>query len=250
MLDFNSKTLMRGEFGTRLNAAIDAGIVARESAKPKRDYLGASYLGDQCLRAIQYNYTNTPKDEGKDFDGQAHRRFERGHTGEDMAAGWLRAAGLDLKTHGKDGKQFGFADGGERFRGHCDGVVCGGPDEFGPFPYLWEHKSLGPKSWKEVSAKGVQKAKPTYYGQMMLYQFYLGLTEQPALFTATNADTMELYHERVAFDGGEAQRLIDRAVQVITATEAGETLPRAANEPDSFTCKWCPFAARCWSDEA
>lgn len=247
MIDFNSKTLLRGEFGQKLNAHIDAGIVARESAKPCREYLGASYLGGPCLRAIQYEFTHTPKDEGKDFDGQAYRRFERGHVGEDMAAGWLRAAGLDLRTHGKDGRQFGFADGGERFKGHIDGVVCDGPADLGPFPYLWEHKSLGPKTWKEVQSKGVRKAKPVYYGQMQIYMSYLNMTDQPALFTCTNADTMELHHERVEFDGGEAQRLIDRAVQVITATDAGEVLPRCAASEDSFDCKFCAWKGRCWA---
>ena len=48
-------------------------------------------------------------------------------------------------------------------------------------------------------------AKPIYAAQIALYQAYLGLTEAPALFTAINKDTCELWHELVPFDGALAQ---------------------------------------------
>lgn len=81
---------------------------------------------------------------------------------------------------------------------------------------------------------------------MAIYQAYLGLHEQPALFTAVNADTMEIYAERVPFDAALAQRMSDRAVKVITATEAGELLPRAFVDPTHFECRMCPWQDRCW----
>ena len=55
---------------------------------------------------------------------------------------------------------------------------------------------------------------------MAIYQAYLELHEHPAIFTALNADTMEVYTELVPFDAALAQRMSDRAVKVITATEA------------------------------
>lgn len=52
----------------------------------------------------------------------------------------------------------------------------------------------------------------------------------PALFTAINKDTAELHHELVPFNASLAQRMSDRAVKVITASEAGELLPRMTND--------------------
>ena len=73
------------------------------------------------------------------------------------------------------------------------------------------------------------------------------LHEHPALFTAVNADTMEIYAELIPFDAGLAQRMSDRAVKVIQATEAGELLPRSFAQSSHFECKFCAWAERCWN---
>jgi hypothetical protein len=70
------------------------------------------------------------------------------------------------------------------------------------------------------------------------------------LFTAINKDTQEIWSELVPFDGGLAQRMSDRAVRVIRATEVGEQLPRIATEPGYYECKYCAWANRCWSASA
>jgi len=53
----------------------------------------------------------------------------------------------------------------------------------------------------------------------------------------------------VPFDAALAQRMSDRAVKVIQATEAGELLPRVASEPSFYECKYCAWARRCWSEQ-
>jgi hypothetical protein len=50
----------------------------------------------------------------------------------------------------------------------------------------------------------------------------------------------------VPFDGGLAQRMSDRAVKVITATEAGELLPRSFTDSTHFECRMCAWQDRCW----
>jgi hypothetical protein len=57
-------------------------------------------------------------------------------------------------------------------------------------------------------------SKPIYHAQVVLYQAYLELHENPAVFTAVNADTMEIYTELVPFDAALAQRMSDRALKV------------------------------------
>ena len=115
------------------------------------------------------------------------------------------------------------------------------------FPALWENKALNAKTWAKVRDHGVRKVMPVYHAQVVLYQFHLGLTDHPAVFTFVNADTMEIGVELVDFDPLECQRLIDRAVRVIQATDAHEQLPRIAGEPDHFACRFCSYAQRCWS---
>ena len=92
MLDFNPRPSM----ADRVNALVDAALEAERAATPPRDYLGGSRLGHACERALQFEFTATPKDEGEEFTGRSLRIFAIGHALEDLAIRWLRAAGLTL----------------------------------------------------------------------------------------------------------------------------------------------------------
>ncbi|UFN49211.1 hypothetical protein LPC08_00765 [Roseomonas sp. OT10] len=252
MLDFNS----RSQTSAHVNAAIDAALVAANQATPPRNYLGGSRLGHTCERALQFEFVKAPKDEGADFDGRLLRIFGIGHALEDVAVAWLRGAGFDLYTRrggGEHGEQFGFSVAGGRIRGHVDGVFAGGPAVPGmAFPALWECKTMNAKAWRETSSKGVAAAKPIYAAQIAVYQAYMdasvpGVADNPALFTAINKDTAELHHELVPFNAELAQRMSDRAVRILAATDAGELLPRLAAQADHFECRFCPWAKRCWA---
>ncbi len=249
MLDFNHNatkpTTAAGDLTESINRLIDTALQAEDARRQKRDYLGASRIGEPCLRQTQYERQDIEPDDGKRKDGKTLRILQAGHLFEDMTARELKLAGFDLKTHDKGGEQFGFSVGGGQIRGHIDGVLCGGPVTM-LYPALWEHKALGQKSWNEVVKKGVTAAKPVYAAQITMYQAYMDLTEAPALFTARNRDTQQLYHEVVPFDSALAQRMSDRAVQILEATKAGELLPRIAGNPSYFQCRWCDFAERCW----
>jgi hypothetical protein len=50
----------------------------------------------------------------------------------------------------------------------------------------------------------------------------------------------------VPFDADLAQRMSDRGVRILQATDAGELLPRIAQNRDFFECRFCPWAERCW----
>jgi len=252
MLDFNH----RPGISERINAGVDAALEAERAATPPRDYLGGSRLGHPCERALQFEFAGAPKDEGLDFSGRVLRIFAIGHQLEDLAIRWLRAAGLDLYTrkgNRPDGEQFGFSVAGGRIRGHVDGIVAEAPAALGlRTPALWECKTMNAKNWRETVAKGVTVAKPVYAAQIALYQAYMeatvpGISTAPALFTAINKDTAEIHHELVPFDADLAQRMSDRGVRILRATDAGELLPRIAANRDFFECRFCPWAERCWS---
>ena len=251
MLDFNH----RATCAEQINAIIDAALETERGAASARTYLGGSRLGVPCERALQFEFTGAPKDEGSHFKGQTLRSFDIGHALEVLAIRWLRATGIDLYTrkgNRSDGEQFGFAVAGGRIRGHVDGIIASAPGAIGlAVPALWECKTMNAKNWRETAAKGVVVAKPVYAAQIALYQAYMeaqvpGISQSPALFTAINKDTAELHHELVPFDAALAQRMSDRGVRILQATDAGELLPRIATSRDFHECRMCAWADRCW----
>lgn len=241
MIDFNSASSIPGQ----VTSLVDAGLQRQRASQSPRDYLGASRLGVSCERALQYELAKAPVDAGRETDGRILRIFERGHVMEDCMVDWLRAAGFDLRTRRANGEQFGFSAIDGRLQGHIDGVIVGGPEGFG-YPALWETKCLGSKSWRDLQKNGVAVSKPIYHAQVVLYQAYLQLHEHPAIFTAINADSMEIYTELVPFDAALAQRMSDRGLRVISATQAGELLPRAYQDQTHFECRMCSWQDRCW----
>ena len=241
MLDFNSTASLSG----RLTALIDVGIQAEKDKEEGRKYLGASRLGVACERALQYEYAQVPVDYGREIDGRLCRIFKRGHVTEDCMATWLRDAGFDVRTADHAGAQFGFSVLDGRLQGHVDGVIVRGPSSFA-YPCLWENKCLGAKSWRDLEKNRLAIAKPIYAVQVAVYQAYLQLHEHPALFTAVNADTMDIYAELVPFNAALAQQMSDRAAKVIRATGAGELLPRSFSDKTHFECRVCGWQDRCW----
>jgi len=245
MLDLNHRSV-----NERMNYLLDEGIKKENSFQPERTYLGGSRLGHPCERALQFEYFHAKKDPDKEFKGQTLRIFNVGHSLEDLAVRWIRQAGFDLRNEKPTGnmhpEQFGFSTANGRIKGHIDGVFCGGPDCI-QYPALWECKTMQAKKWKECVKDGVAKAFPIYAAQIAIYQAYMDLTENPAIFTSINKDTEELYFEAVPFDAALAQRISDKGVRILQACDAGNLLPRIANSQDHFECKWCFYTSRCWS---
>ncbi|WP_212111476.1 hypothetical protein [Bartonella queenslandensis] len=246
MLDFNH----RPNFTERVSELIDQALCAEHKALSERDYLGASRLGENCSRKLQYQYTNAPKDE--DFSGRTLRIFAAGHLFEDLAIRWLRLASFAFFTEKSRGGQFGFSVADGRIHDHVDGIINGAPEALGlTFPMLWECKSLNAKSWKDTVKRSVVKSKPVYAAQMATYQTYMegsvpNISKNPALFTAINKDTAELHFELVPFDASLAQNFSDRAVTILKATEADELLPRHTTDHEHFECRVCAYRNRCW----
>ncbi|WP_394538781.1 PD-(D/E)XK nuclease family protein [Lysobacter enzymogenes] len=241
MLDFNSH-----DVSEHLGSLIDVALERSAAAESARSYLGASSLGEECSRRLQFQFFDTPKDIGRHIPGRVLRVFKRGHRMEDWMAEWLRLAGFELRTHTDAGAQFGFKAADGRVAGHADGIIVAGPDSF-RYPMLWENKAVGTKTFRDLQKKRLAASRPVYAAQVALYQAYLDLHEHPALFTAVCADDMAIYAERVVFDRGLAQRASDRAVEILRACDAGEALPRISTTPTHYTCRSCPWQDRCWS---
>lgn len=236
-----------------VNALIDRALQEQRAQQTERDYLGASRLGVACSRALQYEYQHIPRD--TPLSGKSLRIFEMGHALEEMALNWLTAAGFEIFTRRPNSEPFGFSVAQGRIRGHVDGIIHTVPPEMEMrTPALWECKSMNAKSWKQTVEKGVRIARPVYAVQMATYQAYMegtipDISKNPALFTAVNKDTSEIWHELVPFDSSLAQQASDKGVNILRATDAGETLPRLSKDPEHFECRFCDWKNHCWQGD-
>lgn len=241
MLDLNRSNLSASDVNTAINAALDNAALT-EQREERRTYLGASGIGSECLRKVQYDWQCDST-----HPARTKRIFSRGHMFEEITVKAMAGAGFRMER-GTPATGFSVADG--LFKGHCDGIIMAGPDIEGlKFPCLWEHKAIGASGWRKLEKDGIEKAYPQYYAQVQIYMAYLGLDENPALFTAVNSDNCEILHIPVPFNAEAAQSWSDRAVTVIRATQAGELLGRITDKPTDWRCRMCSHKERCWAQD-
>lgn len=233
VLDFNRPYLSSQSINQSINDLIER---SEPPSVNDRQYLGASSIGDECLRKTQYTWFCDPA-----FLSLTKDIFARGHFFEDITRKHLIAAGFKFAPT----ERLGFEAFDGNFRGHADGIIEAGPAAL-EYPCLWENKCLKDKGWKAVERDGLVGLYAKYAAQVAVYQAYLDVTD-PALFTVINADTCERLFFTVPFDAQLAQEMRDRAVTVIEASRAGELLPRAYDSPDDWHCRLCPHRERCWS---
>jgi hypothetical protein len=237
-LNLNRASLSLEPVNVAVNDAIER--AAATKAELPRPYLGASIVGHECLRRIQFDWWCKPT-----LAARVRDIFDRGHYFEDVARQRLIAAGFKFAPP----EALAFTAVGGALRGHADGIVIAGPNPldgaYFNYPFLWEHKCVSAKNWRAIERDGLEKAFQQYSAQVSMYQAYCDVTN-PALFTVTNADTCERLHLWVPFNAERAQEWSDRAVYVIEATRSGELLPRAFDSPEDWHCRVCPHKERCW----
>ena len=237
MLNLNRANLSIEPINGAINDAIER--AAATAAELPRPYLGASIIGYECARRIQFDWWCKPE-----LAVRTREIFDRGHYFEERTRRHLIAAGFKFAPP----EALAFSAAGGTLRGHADGIIIHGPNLLGAyliFPAIWEHKALNAHGWRDVERDGLGKRHAHYLAQVALYQAYLNVTN-PALFTITNADSCERLHFFVPFDAERAQLWSDRAVNIIEATRAGELLPRAYDKPTDWHCRMCPHKERCW----
>ena len=227
---------------------IDKAMQKKNSDQPRRQYLGASRIGEECSRRLAYEYHMTPKDEDAGFKGNTLRIFDMGHDGEERMAEYIKLAGFELQTHTADGRQIAISDADGKFKGHLDGVIHGGPAIAGlKYPCLWENKALGDKSWKDAVKNGIKEAKKVYYAQVQVYMGYHGLDS--CMFTCLNRDTGEIHVEIIPFDSRDCQDYVDKVVTIVSSSSPDD-LPRPFSGADDFRCKFCDYKRLCWNRPA
>ncbi|MEI6207317.1 MAG: hypothetical protein WCP20_11075 [Desulfuromonadales bacterium] len=237
MLDFNSRSALTD----RLNYLIDNAISATAAESQSRNYLGASVIGHVCERHVQFHYMAAMGEVTRPMPApRILRIFDRGNMYEERVRQWLKQAGF---LFGRTSKGKSFSDFDGQFSGHVDGVITGWKQQGVvcpvELPALWENKCLGSKGWKKLEDDKLKKYSSTYFAQVQIYMYYLGL--ERCLFTAINADTMDIYHELVPYDVFECELYRARVQAIMT----GQAMQKISNDPSYYICKMCDFIGAC-----
>lgn len=215
------------------------------NTKERRDYLGASLIGNECSRQIWYEYVGAEK---ADFEAETLWNFERGHREEDILIDRLRLVpGIEIWTKDNDGKQYGFSDLDGKFRGHVDGFVRGllqAPKTV----HVLEIKSSGHKKFGEFKKSkekfgdklALKNWNMNYWVQAQIYMLEFKLERHYTIVGLAGCTDMESC--RTEFDRDIALHYKDRANMIINS----KTPPsRISEKSDYFQCKWCSFAKVC-----
>jgi hypothetical protein len=235
-INLNRAILSLNPINVVINNVIEQASLAKHAGDHPRGYLGASLIGDECSRKIQFEWMA-----GSTFPARVRSIFARGHYFEAESRQQLIDAGFKFAPT----ETLGFITAGGLLAGHADGVVVYVPPGIElALPAIWECKGLNVKNFCAVERDGLGKVFPKYAAQIALYQAFLDVTN-PALATIVNADNCERLHFTVPFDPRLAQEASDRAVTIIEATRAGELLPRFDPGCEDFRCRMCSHRERC-----
>lgn len=221
----------------RLNELVAKAMAARP--QPPRRYLGASIVGHECLRQVQYRWWCSVE-----IPSRVRLIFERGHLLETVVKAQLEMIGFVFAP--SEALEFEAFDG--ILQGHADGVVIAAPKIPGLYlatPCVWENKAVNAKNFRAVDNRGFFSVFPHYGVQVALYQKFLGKLNA-ALVTIVNSDSGDVLHFQQPYDAELADRAVENARLIIEATRRGELLPRAYGDPCDWRCEVCPFKRRCW----
>lgn len=217
--------------------AIYAWHEARAAKDKPRQYLGASVIGRECLRAIWYGYRQAFT---VTFEGQTLRIFQTGHLFEPRIGGELQAIGVKFRPVDEDtGEQFRWSTHGGHFSGAVDGLAKGFP-EAPKSDCVTEFKSLNDKSFKDLAKKGCEASKPQYWQQAHVNGHMMGI-DRVALI-AVNKNDDSLFFEWIHVDKDVAAGVLAKAKQII---EAAEPPARISDDPAFYLCGWCEFKELC-----
>jgi len=221
--------------------------IQEKQDRSRRNYLGASLIGNDCPRQIWYEYNGYDR---PDFEASTLLLFDDGHRTEDLTAERLRLVdGVELITHGPDGKQLGFVHG--KLKGHLDGMIRGliqAPKKW----HVWECKSSGHKKFTEFVRLRKQDEKNALKNWNMNYfvqaQLYMHFFNTDRHYTTVALGGGRDYDScRTEYDMAVALKYIDRAEKIINAIEPPV---RISEKPDFFQCRWCSFKDICHDENA
>ncbi|MGL5734039.1 MAG: hypothetical protein ACRCYS_04155 [Beijerinckiaceae bacterium] len=267
-------------------AIIDKAVVNASREEP-RGYLGASQLGDRCVRKLWYAFHWAYQEKHL---GRTLRLFNRGHEEEGRFVRFLRLAGAEVRDYsqrlcyhsGSDSyatfdwdeelpeDPINFVDdvsddplhvkraaalgqgvkqwGFVDIDGHFAGNCDGKIRWEGVLPDGWGLAEFKTHNDKSFKALTAKGVLTSKPTHYVQMQVYMHYLGLPwALYMAVNKDNDELYLEIVYYKAELALSYVDRARGIIYAKDAP---PRLTNDPSWFECRYCPNREICHYEDS
>tara|TARA_R110002033_G_scaffold139098_6_gene178299 strand:+ start:1242 stop:2099 length:858 start_codon:yes stop_codon:yes gene_type:complete len=229
--------------GDKLVENIYNAYEAEEKNKTNKLYLGrlgSSYIGNECIRQIWFNWRAFSTENIK---GRILRLFETGHLQEERIIVDLRRAGYSVYDKTPDGYQYEGIDDTGHFITKLDGVIKG--IEYSnklhiDQPHILEIKTHNRSSYNAVVKHGVNKSKPTHYSQVQISMKLKSISA--AVYIAVCKDDERIYCEIIKEDSKEQDKLAMRIKSIIEATLRPAGI---SDNASAVACKFCSFKEVC-----
>jgi len=216
---------------------IYAGIKKLSDRAMRLSRLGASGIGEECLRKIWMDWRGY---DSVEFEGRMLRLFGTGNLQEDRIVSDLKNAGYSVYEKDSNGEQFTFTDKTGHFVVKTDGVIKGVPSAENT-PHVLEIKTHNKKSFEELEKKGVVISKPMHYYQVQAGMLFSGI--ERGLYLALNKDNEQFYVRRIKPDAHTQSDILKRIDTLVNA----EIRPARIGESDeAYPCRWCDFKEVCF----
>src|SRR5829696_1502983 len=149
-LNLNRANLSLDPLNVAINAVVESASLAKHASDAPREYLGASLVGHECPRAVQFEWMT-----GSSFPARVRSIFERGHYFEIESRAQLVEAGFVFEP---SLERLGFIAADGLMAGHADGIILAAPVGVElQVPAVWECKGLNAKNWRAVQRDGLEK---------------------------------------------------------------------------------------------
>ena len=193
-----------------------------------RGHMGCSQLGHACDRWLWLSFRFAVIEK---FPGRILRLFRRGQLEERTVVSDLQAIGIKITNTGANQSRVDF---GCHIGGSVDGIIESGVPGNTKARHILEIKTASAKSFKDMTAKGLEKSKPVYWVQVHLYM--IGKDVDHALFVMVNKDTDEVYSEIVKRDDAVALKFLERGKRIVKSDRAPAGI---SVDPSWYECKFC-----------
>jgi len=199
------------------------GIVPPSEAK--REYIGASSIGNPCWRRIWFDYHGY---ERADLPTRTRRIFDVGNRLEGYIVSLLElVTKVDVDNDEIIHPEYPW------FKGNIDGYL----PKFGA---LLEIKTANHASFQQFVNHGLRKWNEQYYAQIQAYMGLSGIYK--AFLLVFNKNTAQFHDEIVTFDPDFYEKLVEKAKLI---HDSDTMPPRISSNPLFYLCKMCPFIGVC-----
>lgn len=199
-----------------------------------RDYIGASSIGAECMRAVWYDYTGAPKQE---LSARTRRILDTGHILEDYVITLLERTGMIIERASPDNNFHEYAAREQPyFKGHFDGIIRAPSSLVG----ILEIKTANDARYNQFVKLGLKKWSPQYYAQVQAMMGMSGFNKTYEV--VINKDKSFIADELITYSQIEYANLCKRAeyLQKLTVPP-----PRVNESPLWHQCKMCKFREIC-----